>query len=181
MLLRKKKGQMQMMETIGVLFIFFILVVFGMIFYFKYQQISFQEKQEELVATRAMDSTLIALFLPELQCSRSGAEAEDNCIDISKLEGLNSVMSKYSNEYYFNIFSYSRIYVEMVYPTNYNWVVYDHEKTKINDAGDEVPDWEFKEPTFFVVTLRDEMNFFGDLTGHDSTYGFGYLVVEVYS
>lgn len=181
MILRKKKGQMQMMETIGVLFIFFILVVFGMIFYFKYQQIALQEKQEELTAARAMDSTLVALFLPELQCSRSGAEAEDNCIDISKLDALEEVMSDYSSEYYFNIFSYSRIYVEMVYPTNYTWTIYDREKVKVDEAGAEVPDWEFKEPTFFVVTLRDELNFFGSLTGDDSTYGFGYLVVEVYS
>ena len=181
MLLRKKKGQMQMMETIGVLFIFFILVVFGMIFYFKYQQIALQDKQEELTAARAMDTTLVALFLPELQCSRAEAESEDNCIDISKLQALNETMSSYSNDYYFNIFSYSRIYVEMVYPTNYSWTIYDREKVKINDAGETVPDWEFKEPTFFVVTLRDELDVFGAATGHDSTYGFGYLVVEVYS
>ena len=76
-----KKAQMQMLETIGVIFIFFVLILFGSIFYFKFQEISFQNKQEELLAQSAMDTTLVTLFLPEIQCSRGDSEAEDNCID----------------------------------------------------------------------------------------------------
>jgi len=70
----KRKGQARMTETIAVLFIFFVLVLFGIVFYFKFQQISFKEKQEEQLASKAMEITLTTLFLPELQCSRGGAE-----------------------------------------------------------------------------------------------------------
>ncbi|MBU1111422.1 MAG: hypothetical protein KJ896_01470 [Nanoarchaeota archaeon] len=164
-----RKAQMQMMETIGVLFIFFILVLFGIIFYFKYQQIALQEKQEELVAARAMDTTLQTLFLPELQCSRGDSEPYDNCVDLAKVRAWNETMERYYEDYYFNLFSYSRIYVQEVYPGNSTWMLYDNEK--VDSDGN--PNWEFKEPTFFVVTLRDEMN--------KLVYGFGYLSVEVYS
>jgi len=175
-----KKAQMQMMETIGVLFIFFILVLFGLVFFFKYQQASFQEKQEELVAARAMDTTLQTLFLPELQCSLGNTEPEDNCVDLGKLRALNQTMPGYINDYYFNLFSFSRIYVTMVYPTNYTWVIYDREKVDINGTAS----WEFKEPTFFVVTIRDQLQGWGtpyanEMNGID--YGYGYLGVEVYS
>lgn len=166
-----RKAQMQMMETIGVLFIFFVLVLFGIIFYFKYQQIALQEKQEELVVARAMDTTLQALFLPELQCSRGEAEPEDNCIDLVKLRAWNETREKYIDDYYFNLFSYSRIYVEEIYPGNETWVLYEREK--VDKYGN--PDWEFKEPTFFVVTLRDETEAGG------LVYRFGYMGVEVYS
>ena len=166
-----RKAQMQMMETIGVLFIFFILVLFGIIFYFKYQQIALQEKQEELVAARAMDTTLQALFLPEFQCSMGDSEPEDNCIDLAKVRAFNETVVNHLEDYYFNLFSYSRIYVQEVYPSNNTWILYDHEKVDTDGNSD----WEFKEPTFFTVTLRDEISSTG------LHYGFGYLAVEVYS
>ncbi len=183
-----RKAQMQMMETIGVLFIFFVLVLFGAIFYFKYQEISFQNEQEELLAQTAMDTTLVTLFLPEVQCSRGDSEAEDNCVDLAKVRALNSVMTNnpsYLTDYYFNLFAYANISVTMVYPISYSWTIYEFEKTGVDENGTEYPSWERKEPTYFVVTLRDELNGFGDseseLSDHDITYGLGYLTVEVYS
>ena len=74
-------------------------------------------------------------------------------------------------KYYFNLFSYSRIYVQEVYPSNNTWILYDHEKVDTDGNSN----WEFKEPTFFTVTLRDEISSTG------LHYGFGYLAVEVYS
>lgn len=161
-----RKGQMQMTETIAILFIFFILLLFGIIFYFRYQQSAFQEKQEELLGVRAMETTLKALFMPELICSRGEAEPEDNCFDTLKLDSAAAVLEDNKDDYYFEIFSYAKITVHQVYPEEKEWLLY--EKTK--------PESTRKEPTFFVVTLRDELS--------DSTqaqYGFGYVSVEVYS
>ena len=161
-----RKGQLQMTETIAILFIFFILLLFGVIFYFRYQKIAFQEKQEELLGARAMESTLKTLFMPELICSRGEAEPEDNCFDVLKLNATQEVMRQYLDEYYFEIFSYATIIVQETYPENRTWVLYDKPK----------PEFTHKEPTFFVATLKNE------LAGNNQPeYGFGYVAVTVYS
>ncbi|HLD40232.1 MAG TPA: hypothetical protein VJB13_03755 [Candidatus Nanoarchaeia archaeon] len=161
-----RKGQLQMTETIAILFIFFVLLLFGVIFYFRYQKIALQEKQEELLGTRAMESTLKTLFMSELICSRGEAEPEDNCFDVLKLNATQETMQKYLDEYYFEIFSYATITVQETYPENKTWILYDKQK----------PDFTRKEPTFFVVTLKDELA--GD---NQPEYGFGYVAVTVYS
>ena len=173
---KSRKGQLPTLETIAVLFIFFILVFFAIIFYSKFQEVSFKQKQTELVAKRAMDTTLKILFLPELQCSRGKAEALDNCIDIKKLEALQILMDTYDNEYYFNIFSFSKVTIHEIYPgaekgeKPREWVLYDKEK----------PGWIAKEPTFFIVALKDEIDpAYADET--ETKYSYGYVQVEVYS
>ena len=188
---QNRKAQMQMMETIGVIFIFFILVLFGSIFYFKFQEISFQNTQEKLLAQHAMDVTLTSLYFPEIQCSRGVAEAEDNCVDLTKVRALTEVIQKnprYVTDYYFNIFGYANISVEMIYPREESWPIYEFEKTEINGSGVEVPAWDRKEATYFVVTLRDELRGHGSQGSSSGTpintdiiYGFGYLKVEVFS
>lgn len=161
-----RKGQMQMTETIAILFIFFILLLFGVIFYFRYQKIAFQEKQEELLGERAMESTLKTLFMPELICSRGEAEPEDNCFDVLKLNSTRETIQQHLDEYYFEMFSYATISVQETYPENRSWILYDKPK----------PEFTRKEPTFFVVTLRNE------LAGNNQPeYGFGYVSVTVYS
>lgn len=164
-LIRSHRAQIRMSETIAVMFIFFVLVVFGIIFYYKYSQIAAKEKQEELLGIRAMDITLKSLFLPELICSR-GFEAEviDNCVDLMKLRHADKVFSDNFEEYYFDLFPYTKIMMKELYPGDREWTLYEKEK----------PDWTGKEATYFVVALRDESNPEGE-------YSFGYLTVEVYS
>src|SRR3989338_5778396 len=87
-MIHTRNGQVRMTETIAVLFIFFVLLLFGMIFYYRYQSTAIQEKKEELLAERAMGTTLRVLFLPELMCTQFTAEPIDNCIDGLKLQQL---------------------------------------------------------------------------------------------
>ena len=151
-----------MTETIAVLFIFFILILFGIIFYYQYQKVSFKEKQAELFATRAMDTTLNTLFLPELMCSKGDAEPEANCFDLMKLRHANQTLQTHLVDYYFEMFSYAKITVTRTYPEFGEWVIYEKKPNEV----------EFYEPTFFVVTLRD------DVLG---SYGYGHIEVGVYS
>jgi len=177
-----KKGQAQMMETIGVIFIFFVLILFGSIFYFKFSAASFEAAQEEALAQRAMDNTLLALFMPEITCTRGEAEAEDNCVDLTKVRVLESVMNEHINDYYFNVFGFAKVSVTMVYPGSKTWVIYDKEKVETLEDGTVVSAWERLEPTFFVVSTKDETS--GRSEGEyqqDGIYGYGYLTVEVYS
>ena len=160
-----RKGQMHMTETVAVLFIFLILVLFGIVFYYKYQQVALKEEQQHLLASRAMDTTLKVLFLPELMCSRLDAESEDNCFDMLKLRSVNNTFSVYLTQYYFGLFSYARISVMSLYPERQEFVLYDKPK----------PGFTQREPTYFVVALRDEIAGQGQ-----PSYGYGYLTVEVY-
>ena len=177
MVYKRTEGQLHITETIAVLFIFFVLISFGLLFYFNYQKASLAQKQEELVAERAMETTLKTLFLPELICSKGEAEPEDNCVDVLKLDAATQIFKNHLDEYYFGIFSYATIRVQELYPDqSKKWVLYDKPKTKLLENGSMVSNWERKEPTFFVVTLRDDSQ-----RGGKPHYGFGYITVEVYS
>lgn len=163
-----KKGQARMTETIAVLFIFFVLLLFGIVFYFKYQDVAIKEDMRESLASRAMETTLLSLFLPEIQCSRGAAEPEDNCIDLLKMKNAINVFKTNQEKYYFDIFSYAKITVFQTYPKE-KWILY--EKVK--------PDFTAKEPTFFVVVLRNEIGYIS-ADSVETTFGYGYMVVEVY-
>ena len=164
-----KKGQGRMTETIAVLFIFFVLLLFGIVFYFKYQDVAIKEDMRESLASRAMETTLTSLFLPELQCSRSAAEPEDNCVDLLKMKRAMEVFKTNQDKYYFDVFSYANITVFQTYPKEEKWTIY--EKVKQDATA--------KEPTFFVVVLRNET---GSVSANslETTFGYGYIVVEVY-
>jgi len=94
-----------------------------------------------------------------------------------KLRQVNETFAKNFGDYYFDLFPYTTITVEKIYPLKpqvdgaldekekkWKWVLYDKPK----------PDWESKEATYFVVALKDELN-------PKEMYGFGVLTVEVYS
>lgn len=184
-----KKAQAQMMETIVVLFIFFILLAFSAVFYVRYQKIAAQEQEGEVLVARALDTTLLVLFMPELTCTKGEAEVEDNCFDVLKLDYLNRLIME-NKEYYFHQFSFAKITVDQIYPAGCRvdigkgvscpddpagkkrWTVYDQE---LKD-GEEEPTWKNKEQTFFIVSLRDLSE-----NKPEYTYGYGVLTVEVFS
>jgi hypothetical protein len=171
----RKNGQIRLTETIAVLFIFFVLILFGILFYYQYQKIAITEKQEEILASRAMETTLKTLHLPELLCSKGKAEPEDNCFDVLKLNSAGTVFTDRDDsfDYYFNLFSYSKISVYQLYPHYNNWTLYDKEKPPLEDG---TPGWTKREPTYFVINLRDDTK-----QEIDASYGYGYVKVEAYS
>ena len=156
-----------MMETIAVLFIFFILVALGIAFYSHYQEIIFKEKEEAMLKARAMDVTAKVLFLPELACSRGEAEIISNCVDELKINVAMEAFRNHLSEYYFDLFSYAKIMVTEVYPEQNTWELYNRPST-----GEE----KNTELTNFVINLRDETKAEGK-----EYYSYGYLTVEVYS
>ncbi len=172
-----KKAQIRLNETIAVLFIFFVLILFGIIFFYQYQKIAIKEKQEEMLATRAMETTLKTLFMPELICTKGEAQAEDSCLDVVKLNHADETFQKHLEDYYFELFSFAKITVQEIYPNpDHVYLLYDKEKTKVFENGSIDQAWTKKEPTYFVVSLKNEINPAGQ-----SQYGYGYLKVEVYS
>ena len=165
-----KKAQMKMMETIAIIFIFFVLVLFGIIFFYQYSKVSINERNEEFFAERAMRTTLKVLFMPELICTDHG-QIEQNCFDLAKVRAASLVINEHIEDYYFNLFSYAEITVHqltengvLIHPAELDskkHLIYS--KVKL--------DYTKKEPTFFILALKDI----------NDNYDFGYLNVTVYS
>ena len=159
-----------MTETIAVMFIFFILISFGIIFYAKYSKVASEEKLDELFAQNAIEITTKTLFMPELLCSKGEAEPEDFCLDVLKLKHTQGVLEKNVGKYYFEVLGYAKITVTQIYPDN--GVVYTIYDKKKSAAGAKVP----SKDTHFVVSLRDETAGQLGRTG----YAVGLMTVEVY-
>ncbi len=152
-----------MFETIAVLLIFFVLIGFGLIFYGRIQAGSFQEKQEENFELKAIQTAQLVSFLPELQCSSNNIIVDD-CFDILKVEALSEFIEQnpnIRNEYYYDLFGFSSISIEQVYPSVVSWSIYERttERTKA------------KSSIMIPVSLYNASS---------RAYNFGILTVAVY-
>ena len=179
---RQKRGEIQLMETISILFIFFILVGLGILFYAKYKNVTFQHQQEAFQEARARELTLRIIYLPELQCSKGQAEAEEHCVDMLKVKNMEAWqedLGEKFTDYYFDIFSYAKVTLRQVYPPVQDaenspedssllpeWIIYNKPKQGFKSAR----------TNHFIVALRDDT--LGETT---PAYGYGYLEVVVYS
>tara|TARA_Y100000310_G_scaffold344364_1_gene456782 strand:- start:19220 stop:19732 length:513 start_codon:yes stop_codon:yes gene_type:complete len=169
-MLRSRSAQARITETIAVMFIFFILIMFGIIFYASYSKNAAITKQNELFSQNAIEITTKTLFMPELLCSKGEAEPEDFCLDVLKLKHSQTILEAHVAEYYFDILGYAKISVEQVYPNDgTTYTIY--EKTKVSD-NTKIP----SKDTNFIVSLRDETAGQGGKTA----YGVGLMTVEVY-
>ena len=121
--MKNKRAQIQMMETMAVLLIFFVLIVLGFSFYMRvvsFGQSEKTSKDQELVSIRV--SQLIS-FLPELQCSSKNI-VKDNCFDRYKLDAFDLLADE---KIYFPFFYYSTILVDEIYPSDTKkWVIYNY-------------------------------------------------------
>ena len=120
--MNKKNAQIQMMETIAVLFIFFILVVMGFVFYAKILKGNLEEQKEESIQLNAIKVAQRASSLPELQCSEDNI-VSDNCIDILKLEAASGIMRQH-DVYYYDRLLFSKVTVNEIYPGSNEWELY---------------------------------------------------------
>ncbi len=167
---KNKKAQMKMLETIAVLLVFFILIAVGAIFYFKLQSSSVAETAKEIAKQKAIEIAQSAMFLTEIECTNNNV-AISNCIDWYKAKALNSVLASdlhLKNNYYFELFKYSKITVYQIYPaaTDPPITVYDFQNP--NSGTEEA----FRVPVLiYNPDYRPEKNVFA----------LGYLEVIVYT
>lgn len=119
-----RKSQIGMTETIAILFIFFILLTFGFMFYLRIYRTSIKTEYEKGTDLIAIEVTQKASFLPEIQCSKKNI-ITDNCIDILKLESATQIINENDITYY-DLFFSSEIVVEEIYPDQKTWVLYNH-------------------------------------------------------
>jgi len=109
-----RRAQMKMFENIGVMIIFFFLLVFGASFYFTLQKASLEREMVRVNQLASVQQALRLTYLPELDCSFAGVQI-DNCFDRLKVESLIAARPT-SNLAYFNVFGYSTVSLRTIYP-----------------------------------------------------------------
>ena len=109
-----KKGQLQIGVTMIVVFLFIVLLMFSLIFYFRFVYSETRETAETLADQRNSGLLSTVLGLPEFRCSRLGIEEE--CLDASKLYNLGEITDN-NPEYYGGLFEGVKgIWVEVLDP-----------------------------------------------------------------
>ena len=157
--MKNKNAQAQMLETIAVLFVFFVLILIGLIFYANVLRGNVAIQQEESAQLRAIEVAQRASSLPELQCSEDNIKS-DNCIDLIKLDISTSVI-KENDYHYYDRLLFSRVTVKEIYPNNNVWNLYDRP----------LDDFSNKITTNIPISLLDPVN---------NKNSFGVMTVELF-
>ena len=169
-----KKSQLKIGESIAVLFIFFVLVILGIIFWSKYSQSSIAAMTDEESLTKAVKISQIVSYLPELQCSTQEV-IKFNCFDTIKINKMAELFmagqdaseqaaADKAKLHYFDTLSFSNITVVSIYPQKRSYNVYD--KPYATDGSNSY------RTTQVPIAIYDPIN---------ATYSFGYLDVRVYT
>jgi hypothetical protein len=157
-MLKIKRSQIRMGETIAVLIIFFFLLIIGAIFFFNVKKNSLYSDLEDYYSKQSIEISQVVSYLPELQKKKKKI-IEANCYNIYKLEAAKNHTVDNSN-FYFPFFSYSEIVIQEVYPETQKWVLYNY---TINNSAPIL--------TYIPISLYDPT---------DKAYSFGVLSIAYY-
>ena len=158
-----KSSQIQTFETIAVLFIFFILIAVGAIFYVRIYKSSSEATKYGYFQSKSIAIAQRVMFMPELQCTEDKV-ITDNCIDILKLEAAKNIIN--SNEiYYYDLLEFSEINITQEYPSSATAPKLTLYSRKISK-----PSSSFL--TYVPVSLYNPIT---------RTYGFGIVSIETQS
>ena len=155
------KAQVKMFETVGILIVFFFLLVFGVSFYSLMQKSSFEKETEKNIQLESVKVAQKIAYLPETECAIVGIQIE-NCIDAHKIVAFHELLLDDGTRLkYFPILGYSNVSVKKIYPGN----------------EEVIPLYEFtggrtrKIPTFYPIVLYNATA---------KSYDFAVLEVDVY-
>ena len=155
-----KKSQIQIGETVAVLFVFFLLIIIGFVFYVNVIKSNIELEKEELSQLRSVGVAQRIMFLPEIQCSEDNIII-DNCVDILKLDFAQNIMRE-NEVYYYDLLEFSYVKISQIYPAEANWSIYSR-KTE---------DFKNKFSTNVPISLYDPTT---------RKHGFGVLTIETLS
>lgn len=112
-----RRGQLQIQETILTVFIFIVLIMFGLIFFYRVQSATIADDFNKFQKDKLSVDFVTLGDLPEFSCSAAGTK--ESCIDTAKLVVfMNLNNTKEYRDYYFDRFGYKNITIREVYPSN---------------------------------------------------------------
>jgi hypothetical protein len=140
-----KKAQIQMAENIGIMIIFFMLLVFGLIFYVWIQGITYETRAEEASQLGTVKVNQKALYMPEFLCVGEGFnDMQAYCFDVEKMDAAKKFFDDnpgYTDLIYYDMFQDSEIYVEQIIPNNppNTWVLYNRSDANLSRLESSFP------------------------------------------
>ena len=87
-----KKAQIRMSESIAIMIVFFVLLVFGIVFYSQIERRNIGVAISSSQDLKAVEVAQVFSFLPEVQCTKENIVI-NNCFDLMKLESLRRFLS----------------------------------------------------------------------------------------
>lgn len=102
-----KKGQMQINETILVIFIFTVMMLIGFVLFNRWMSVSIEQEFLDNERSRFSNMLTTVAEMPEIKCSSQGKDF--NCVDSLKLLSANKGD-------YVERFGFREIKVNLVYP-----------------------------------------------------------------
>ncbi len=159
-----RKADVKIIESLGVMLVFFFLLILGMIFYMRVSKISIDQKKQENIERQAVNTALLISYMPELQCNAGDVgESNQNCVDLEKVNAFKATDQKSKDSYYQSLFQYASVSVYQIYPAAGNEIkLYDKPLT-----GDKITKSNILIPVSLYNPAKKE-------------YGFGMLSVDTY-
>lgn len=120
------KAQVQTFETIGVLLVFFMLLIVSAVFYMNYQKAQFKLEKEQKTVLASTEIASKSFLMPEFDCSIVGVKLP-NCYDKFKLRAFEFLTKnqEQARTYYFNLFGFATLAVVDVYDPGFALTLYE--------------------------------------------------------
>jgi len=121
-----KKAQIQLGESIFVVMIIILIIVFGLVFSSQAEKDVVTQRSEKFTNLNSIMLGKYASSLAELRCSSLEVQ-ELSCFDIQKIEAFIELQEKQSDfvaEYYFTKLGDANISLDLIYPVNKTFEIY---------------------------------------------------------
>ena len=161
------KGVAQLFETIAVLLVFFVIVGFGIGFYFYISKESATQEHQRTLELNAITTAQKVSTLPELDCIQVGVHLE-KCFDTLKMDAFSRLLSNpatRARESYYETLGYTKLEVTKIFPTGGPPVVI-YDNPPVTDVK-------------MVVNLSIEKTFLPINTYDPMAKVYGFAVLEV--
>lgn len=131
------KAQIQLGESIFVVMIIIVLLVFGIVFYSQVEKDDLNTELQSFTDLDTITITQYATSLTELQCSLQEVQYP-NCFDITKINAFTSLIrstgEETAKEFYFSQLGNAKVTITQIYPTSlilvpneeYTWLIYEN-------------------------------------------------------
>ena len=182
-----KKGQIQLMESTVVMFIFFFMLVMGMVMYNNFQSSKLEVMERQFEEQKAIQIAQKITNVQELQCSDNNVITLD-CFELQKLQSFKDKVKQH-RLYYKEAFGSSKVSVVWVYAPAFSGNFYtpkffqkeeDDNKRVVTEDEEEQVLFDFssgkenKDTFYYPISLWDKRFV------PQKSY-FGWLIIEAYS
>ena len=181
--MKQQKGQIQLGESIFVVIIIILMIVFGLVFYSGASKTSIDDESSGFDDLESISITQYVTSLTELQCSLQEVEFP-NCFDASKLDSFERLLlatgGDTAKEFYFSQLGNAKLEITQVFPfipsiddplEPKSWLIYHNEPVVSEDLAKGITTRTTESRINLPVSIYDPIR---------DTYDFGIITITRY-